>query len=439
MPKDFDESKIGFSVGKYGSTNNANINYYVSDNIISGYYYNGLNKKEGLTIRLELPEGYFVKQPIDVKNYITIVILILFVIITILMVLIDKYKNKVVDTVEFYPPKGLNSLEVGYIYKGKAINRDVTSLLIYLANKGYLKIKKVKNELNDNDLNSYKIVKLKDYKDIEDINEKAFLTGLFGYSNKNNEKIEISINSLIGFYETNKEILENINGKQKKKINVMRIIIAIMATISAFLLFDTKIFVFLLFYAVLFYIIAILIETKGLHTFTNNKTMNKICIIFCILMSSLGMFYAISNLDYILLEIIIYIYFLTFPVCYGLIPNKISYSKEIIGKVKGFRNYLQTAEKEKLESMVEDNPNYFYDILPYAYVLGITDKWIKKFENITIPDPTWCEGFVNFDILTIEGFMHETISSIETSMSTDTSSGGGISGGGSGGGGGGSW
>lgn len=30
--------------------------------------------------------------------------------------------------------------------------------------------------------------------------------------------------------------------------------------------------------------------------------------------------------------------------------------------------------------MVTNNPICFYDILPYTYVLGISDKWIKKFE-----------------------------------------------------------
>ena len=29
--------------------------------------------------------------------------------------------------------------------------------------------------------------------------------------------------------------------------------------------------------------------------------------------------------------------------------------------------------------------DYFYDILPYTYVLNISKKWIDKFENIPIP------------------------------------------------------
>lgn len=40
--------------------------------------------------------------------------------------------------------------------------------------------------------------------------------------------------------------------------------------------------------------------------------------------------------------------------------------------------FLETAEKEKLEQLVFEDPKYFYNILPYAYVLGVSDKWIKS-------------------------------------------------------------
>ena len=83
--------------------------------------------------------------------------------------------------------------------------------------------------------------------------------------------------------------------------------------------------------------------------------------------------------------------------------------------------------------------------MPYTYVLDVSDKWIKKFEAISIMAPTWYEGNSNFDIVTFSSFINNTMSSAEDYMSSspspssDGSSGGGSSGGGSGGGGGGSW
>ena len=57
-----------------------------------------------------------------------------------------------------------------------------------------------------------------------------------------------------------------------------------------------------------------------------------------------------------------------------------------MARVKGFRHFLLVAEKDRLEALVSKNPNYFYDILPYTYALNISRKWIKKFENIPMPE-----------------------------------------------------
>ena len=80
--------------------------------------------------------------------------------------------------------------------------------------------------------------------------------------------------------------------------------------------------------------------------------------------------------------------------------RKNTYGEQILAKVKGFKNYLETAEKDQLNKLVNDNPNYFYDILPYTYVLGVSKKWIEKFENIPIPQ----NDMGNFDYANIDSF-----------------------------------
>ena len=102
---------------------------------------------------------------------------------------------------------------------------------------------------------------------------------------------------------------------------------------------------------------------------------------------------------------------------------------------------LITAEKARLEALVEKDPEYFFNILPYTYALGVSDKWVKQFESIQVEAPNWYVGTSAFDIATFSSFMNDTMSQAESSMSSSpsSSSGGGSSGGGSGGGGGGSW
>ena len=60
MPKKFDESKLGFSSGSIGSTDSSKITYNVDENVITGSYNGTITHGEALTVRTELPEGYFV-------------------------------------------------------------------------------------------------------------------------------------------------------------------------------------------------------------------------------------------------------------------------------------------------------------------------------------------------------------------------------------------
>ena len=106
---------------------------------------------------------------------------------------------------------------------------------------------------------------------------------------------------------------------------------------------------------------------------------------------------------------------------------------------------------ERLELLVEEDPDYFYDVLPYAYVFGLTDTWAKKFETIALEPPQWWEGNGMMHPYMMRYFIHnmqhsadqfgtQVYKAIEPSKGTYTSSGGGgYSGGGFGGGGGSSW
>ena len=92
--------------------------------------------------------------------------------------------------------------------------------------------------------------------------------------------------------------------------------------------------------------------------------------------------------------------------------------------------------------MVEEDPKYFYKILPFAYILGVSDKWIKQFESIMIKPveefgsrPMTVSRFNNFT----RSFGNTTLPSTQNGGISRSSGGGGFSGGGHGGGGGGSW
>ena len=95
-----------------------------------------------------MPEGYFINAGFKMDMFSIIIIVISICVSLIAILLWMKYGkgDKVVETIEFYPPEGFNSAEIGYIYKEGANNTSIISLLVYLANKGYLKIEQIEEE-----------------------------------------------------------------------------------------------------------------------------------------------------------------------------------------------------------------------------------------------------------------------------------------------------
>jgi uncharacterized membrane protein YgcG len=136
---------------------------------------------------------------------------------------------------------------------------------------------------------------------------------------------------------------------------------------------------------------------------------------------------------------------------------------DLLGRVLGFRDFIKTAELDKLNQLVEEDPQYFYHIMPYAYVFGLSNKWIKKFEDLPVVAPEWYRGtrsFDSFDYYMMGRMMSDCSASVGSSIVIPSQStggggfsgggggswsggggfsGGGFSGGGSGGGGGGGW
>jgi len=63
MPKEFDAKLINFTAGDESSTGNKVVKYEVHDDFSITGQLKGLNSGQGLTMRIELPEGYFTVIP----------------------------------------------------------------------------------------------------------------------------------------------------------------------------------------------------------------------------------------------------------------------------------------------------------------------------------------------------------------------------------------
>lgn len=465
MPKEFDADKLGFSAGAVGSTDDSNVEYTVDGTVISGSYQGILNVGDALTVRCELPEGYFVGAGLAVNLWDIILFLMPITFLGISIFLWYRFgrDDPVVETVEFYPPAGLNSLEVGFLYKGKADKQDVTSLLIYLANEGYIKISEIEKKILFSKSTEFKLTKLKEYEG-DNVNERIFLDGLFTKRSSSSkspteDRNEVTASDLVNvFYMTMRTILSNTNSREnkykvfeksasQKSIFIMGMLLTAycIITVPPVLAYQEPAVV----------IFALLFPGVGFayafHTlFSQTSIVQKV---FGLIWGGLfgGIPWAYMVLPGLVQDSVYLIGYFVGAVCiFGMdlclkyLPKRTPYGNAMLGKLRGFKHFLEVAEKDRLEAMVMEDPSYFYHILPYTYVLGVSDKWIKKFETISLQAPSWYDSAGAFNTAAFGSFMNTTMASANSVMSSSPSSGsggsgGGSSGGGSGGGGGGSW
>ncbi len=131
------------------------------------------------------------------------------------------------------------------------------------------------------------------------------------------------------------------------------------------------------------------------------------------------------------------------------------YGREKMDEIEGFKLYLETAEKLRLDAMhpPKMTPEIFEKFLPYAMALGVENKWAGYFTK-SIPEEQyrsyrsrrshWYRGrHASFGAVRMCTGLSRSLSSGLTRASRSSSSGGrgggGRSGGGRGGGGGGGW
>lgn len=413
MPLDFDHSKISFSNGFGHIEENSKIKYTVSGKVIEGEYDGVLSKNKALTVQIGLDDGYFVGAGFPSPSYLSVmyIVPIVCMMLSVLLWYIYGKDDEIVETVEFYPPKGLNSLDVGYIYKGKCTDEDVFSLLLYLACKGYIRIEEVKEKsfLHEK---GFRIYKLKEYDGKNEI-EALFLESLFKNKTIINRQTFVRDEDLKGLFD---EILDDIKDKKDRQKSeffvdgehLRKSIVGILMVITLFVNFLIPFINYDMSYNI-FTVMAIVLLIMPFCIILFNrrfKVYEKIFIGGIILFQTilvLKHFFPIvdillSDEAYIRAYVTSILSVFVMGICFKAMPKRTMYGNQVLGKLMGLKKFMETAGKEELKKLVKNNPSYCYDLLPFAYVLGIMSMWIKKFEGISFMEPDWYTSVDKFNI-----------------------------------------
>lgn len=466
MPKDVDWSGADIYYGGFGSKQRVSDN----KNFTVKYDYRklsietkDLSANEGITVRKQLGKGYWVgAQNYERKKVFAAAIFVLLAVVTVILWFLFGRDPNYVTTVEFYPPEGMTPAEMGYLIDGSVDDKDIISMVVYYANKGYMAIE-------DRGKKGFKFIKLKDIDEKEKRFAKIFFNSIFNESNEVTDKTMPK--NLSDKYFVVKDMLEGrfIGEKRifSKRSTMCKWLCMLLMTPLPFLLSilvsaiaNNSLIVILGGAASVVVIAWLFFATKLSNSRNSLSTKEKgiysiISIVLLVVYMSIIILMTLVFAKGILFTATISIaYFLT-SVFVIKMNARTKESAKRLGKILGFKQFIEKAKLSRLKALVMENPSYFYDILPYAYVLGLSDKWIKKFDNIDITPASWYTSEVGeYDMFNMIIFMNmmdtidrsigdiideQIIGSDSNFGSSGGFGGGGFSGGGFGGGGGGAW
>lgn len=295
--------------------------------------------------------------------------------------------------VEYYPPPEVTPSEAGAFLDDKVHNRDLTALLPYWAAEGFIEIREVEEKvLLIFDKTDYEFIRLKQLPAERPNYEVEVFKSLFSKGS------HVRLSSLKdSFYTT----MKSAGSKLQKAVHAREVYTA--SSIKRYRFMP------------LFFILGF--AGAPIALFLHQ------------IEAAIG--FVIAGIFGVLMQ--------------RPILKRTKKGQDLYKHLKGFRMFIDKADRPRLERLLEEDHSYFEKTLPYAIAFGMATEWSKKFDGLFSAPPTWyfstrpqAASFGTF----AEEFSHsmKQVESVFTSAPKSSSSGsGGSSGGGFGGGGGGSW
>ena len=467
MPKAFTPDRLYFTYGKKGSTKHDSVDWNIEGNSIKGSLMVALMPNDSFTIALPLPEGYFsqAERISSDVSYGWLVSIICAAAGTMLWVFVGR-KKQVFPTVEFYPPQGLTSADAGFLIDGRVDSFDITSLIIYWADKGYLSITEEIVKKTFGIKKSFTLTKLRDITEDSQDYEKEMFEGIFYMGDGVNVRIEQLKNHFYTVGErVKKQVKRSFEDNDETRIfskaNIMCRLLLLLAGVISTLPYSYMAMkesgnvgeAGLLFKSIIMSVAIMAAFNFFMHILKNWKGIKKgekfiqllFALIFC--GAICGTFiYSLSLYGNVLGGIFSLASAAMLGIMSNLCRRRTNLGMWYQEKLMGFKEFIKVVELDRIKLLVDENPNYFYDVLPFAMVLGVTDKWAKNFDSIMKEPPSWYYSnsmHGKFSVMSFATGLDNDLkifsSDIASRQTGNSSIGGGSSGGGSGGGGGRSW
>lgn len=364
----------------------------------------GLSSGEGLTIAQAVDQTQIEKVIIERVN--GAIVLAILLPVALLSAIIFGYRRRTAykthNTIiaEYEPYQGTKPMYAGMLLDGRLDPRDITAGIVYLAQQGFIKIKKTERK-------AFFLFEVADYEIItqRQLTEIAtpFLMEIAQLLFMPDAPVGTAVSLSTLKSDTSKQRANNVT----------------LQYLRSALKKD--------------------MQQEG-YIEVNNKILFWIILGGCILFASLFLFDMFTAL-------LGWVWYCAFSLALGgfvytlfVYERRTQKGYEAIDQLKGFKLFLSVTDKERFafHNAPQKSPEQFMEYLPYAIAFGVEKQWAQAFSDITMPNPDWYDGgsvaaFSASDLTT-------SLGAFSSSFATSSgSSGSGSSGGGGGGGGGGSW
>jgi uncharacterized membrane protein len=291
----------------------------------------------------------------------------------------------------YAPPEKMGPAEVGTLIDGSVDPRDITSVLVDMAVRGYVKIVEVEHKgfiMSTKDY-EFQLLKSSDqWTDLTDY-ERTMMDTVFGGGNST------LLSSLRNHFYTAIPMIKS----------------GVMSALKA----------------------------KGMYTLDPDSAKGYWgmgVVLIALPYVALHVLHVVNFLDSVPLLVLSGLLSLAILIIIGrLLPATSLKGARTQVQIRGFQEFMNRVDADRLKRMP---PDTFEKFLPYAMALGVEHRWAKAFEGIIQNPPSWYQSydshpFTTFLFINSIGSMTQTASSTFVSAPRASSSGSGFSGGGGGG------
>lgn len=407
MPKSFDGALVKVYSDKSDVSESAGLE--IDGNSVKfSITFKDISEKQ---LRIALEDNYFNTRVTYYPVYWLFVGLVLIIMVISITLTVIYRGRKPVVPVETEPPV-VNPLHYSAYWHGYPQRRDVTTIILYWAKLGCIKITKDgKKDLI--------LTKLKPLPDSCKFAERQYFNELFRYGDvfrskdargfKNRarkDRIRFAVNALVEESEKPTPFVPAVE-RTRMFVNILSVL-ALTVMFVYFIMLNMDIISLLVVPLFMGLMLIPIVKLNTVFGGLDNLKQRDLArflwltlgilafVLFPIGLFVWFMFYSVylPQYDYIYMTVISLVWALIgFFILPEFIKKRTDEAQKLYGRMLGFKRFIRLADLPRMELLLKDNPDYFYDVLPYCMVMGLSKKIDKQMQYLGVAVPDWADGF----------------------------------------------